>query len=55
MAIYKCKECPYFEKRDTGHLFAGVYYFCNKFNTRVDYNKGACSFVKGKSEDKIKR
>jgi hypothetical protein len=45
MAIYKCKDCPYFEKKGS---WPGTYFYCNKFKTTVDYNKSACADMKGK-------
>lgn len=45
MAIYKCKDCPFFEKKGS---WPGTYYYCNKFKTKVDYNKSVCSDMKGK-------
>jgi hypothetical protein len=45
MAIYKCKECPFFVKKGS---WPSIKYFCNKFKTEVDYKKSACADMKGK-------
>lgn len=42
MAIWKCNECPFFEKKGWST------YYCNKYKTSVDYNKSACAEMKGK-------
>ncbi len=45
MAVYKCNECPYFEKKGS---WPSTSYYCNKFKTPVDYSKTACAEMKGK-------
>ncbi|MFZ3158489.1 MAG: hypothetical protein WA124_13400 [Smithella sp.] len=48
MAIYKCKDCPFFEKKGGGGLLSAATYYCNKFKTKVNYDKSACAEMKGK-------
>ena len=45
MAIYKCNQCPYFEKKST---WPSSYYYCNKYKIKVDYNKTVCPEMKNK-------
>ena len=47
MAIYKCNQCPYFEKKGAGWPLGSTYY-CNKYKTNVNYDKPACPAMKGK-------
>ena len=50
MAIYKCNQCPYFEKKEGGFLLSAATYYCNKFKTKIDYNKSVCDYMKGKKQ-----